>query len=254
MTNGRCRMHGGNCIGLATPAGRARMIAANTKHGGFTAAKRAEQRYVGTLITRTRLLNAARRLWSCLPPEMAARLATGPAEFATPVHPSNLPFLTPQDAMPGKASPRARHQRDPGVKTRRAATCKPPPPAGRAAERLAARAERAALAPWHQAIAFARTARRAAPPAGRIAAGRKTQSAGRNAKQSLPSGTPAARPGSEPGALPAAKPADRPDAERAARPAGLPPGAAAVVQRPPPRGYRPAQRWPPPRRHGARQP
>ncbi len=210
MANGRCRMHGGNCRGPATPEGRARMIKANTKHGAFTAAKRADQLYVRTLIIRSRLLRAARHLWRYLPPDMAARLAHGPDELAAPIHPSNLPFLAPQDAMPCEARPRARQRRDSGLRTGPAADApqaartgeRPTPPTGRAAERVAARAEAAALAPWRQAIAFARQARRAARQARRVArearaAARKTQSAGRDAIQSLPSGAPAAPPGGE---------------------------------------------------------
>ncbi len=217
MANGRCRMHGGNCIGPATPEGRARMIKANTKHGAFTAAKRAEHRYVRTLITRNRLLCAARRLRRYLPPEMAVRLAAGPAELAAPVHPSNLPFLKPQDAMlytvktgpaatgalPAACDPSA--VRVPSAARTRAARSRkptPPRPAGRAAERLAARAEAAALAPWRKAIAFARAAGRAARQARRAtrqarAAARKTQLPGRNAMQSLSSDAPAARRGGE---------------------------------------------------------
>jgi hypothetical protein len=142
MPNGRCRMHGGNCRGPATPEGRDRMTAANTKHGNYSAHARAERHHVRTFTTRHRLTCAATLLWRCLPPDMAARLAQGPPELFAPVHPSNLPYLTPRDAIPHN------------VKTRRG---KPAPcPTGRAAERLAIRAEAAAQAPWRQAIAQAR--------------------------------------------------------------------------------------------------
>src|SRR5271167_3391904 len=94
MPNGRCRMHGGKCRGPSTPEGRARMTAANTKHGKFSAPARAERHYVRTLLDRNRLLCAARRLWRYLPPDMAARLGEGPDELATPIHPTNLPYVT----------------------------------------------------------------------------------------------------------------------------------------------------------------
>ena len=54
--------HGGRCTGPRTAEGMARMIAARTTLGMYAAAgapQRAEQRYVRTLIVRTRLLCAA---------------------------------------------------------------------------------------------------------------------------------------------------------------------------------------------------
>jgi hypothetical protein len=50
-------------------------------------------------MNRTCLVCAARLLSRNLPPDMAARLAEGPEELAAPIHPSNLPFLTPRDAI-----------------------------------------------------------------------------------------------------------------------------------------------------------
>jgi hypothetical protein len=147
MPNGRCRMHGGKCRGPATPEGRERMTAANTKHGNFSAYARAEKHHVRTFTSRNRLVCAATLLWPYLPPDMAARLAQGPAEFFAPIHPSNLPYLTPQDAMACNVKTR------PGKPTSK--------PTGRAAERLAVRTEAAAQAPWRQAIALARAAKRA---------------------------------------------------------------------------------------------
>ncbi len=223
MANGRCRMHGGNCRGPSSPEGRARIIKANTKHGRFAAPKRADQRYIRTLIVRTYVLAAARRLRPYLPPEMAARLAAGPRELAAPIHPSNLPFLASQDAMPctvrtspTAGAPRSPRRRQPG----------PPAPAGRAAERLAARAELAALAPWRQAIAFARAARRAARQARAAArqaraARRKTQSARRNAVRSEPGTCPGGEPGASPGGRNAARAPGLPGAGAGPAPAPL---------------------------------
>jgi hypothetical protein len=133
-------MHGGRSTGPRTPEGMARMIAARTTHGDYGAATQARQRYVRTLVVRSRLLCAARRLWACLPPEMARRLALGPAELSSPMHPSHAACV-------------ALHVRE--------------------VARLAARAEKESQAPWRQAIAFARVARRAAR-AGARAVGDKT--------------------------------------------------------------------------------
>jgi hypothetical protein len=123
------------------------MTAANTKHAKFSAHARAERHHVRTFTSRNRLVCTATLLWPYLPLDMAARPARGPDELFAPVHPSNLPYLTLQDAMAGN------------VKTRPG---KPAPrPTGRAAERLAVRAEAAAQAPWREAIAHARVAKRA---------------------------------------------------------------------------------------------
>ncbi len=158
MPNGRCRMHGGKCRGPATPEGRERMTAANTKHGNFSAHARAEKHHVRTSTARNRLACAATLLWPYLPPDMAARLARGPAAFFPPIHPSNLPYLTPRDAMACNVETRCKTSATPASARRR----KPAPkPTGRAAERLAIRAELAAQAPWRQAIAQARVAKRA---------------------------------------------------------------------------------------------
>jgi hypothetical protein len=171
------------------------MTAANTKHGNFSAYARAERHHVRTLTARNRLTCAATLLWPYLPPDMAARLARGPAELCAPVHPSNLPYLTPQDATacnvktrPGKPAPK---------------------PTGRAAERLAVRAEAAAQAPWREAIAQARATKRAvhreSSPSPLAGLGREERTKGRgegstrnavqrgNADPTTPAPTPATR-------------------------------------------------------------
>ncbi len=102
MANGRCRMHGGRCKGPRTAEGMARMIAAKTTHGMYAAAgapQRAQQRYVNALVERSRLLCSATLLRAYLPPEMAARLAVGPAELAAPVHLSQVAFATRHATM-----------------------------------------------------------------------------------------------------------------------------------------------------------
>jgi len=212
MLNGRCRIHGGKSTGPRTPKGIARMTAANTKHGKTTAPKRAQRLYVRTLIKRTRLVADARRLRAYLPPDMAARLAAGPAELWAPVHPSNLPFVAIPNAQSCDLKIRpaaARHARGaggPGTTTR--------PEAGAlAAERQAARAEAAALAPWRHAIAFARTAKRAVLAARRAALA--TRRAARAAKR-IAQGQPRV---AGPNPPPAAAEAPRPDAVLAWPPA-----------------------------------
>jgi hypothetical protein len=166
MANGRCRVHGGKSTGPRTPQGKAAMVAAHTKHGNQSAPKRAEQLYVRTVIARNRLKITALELWPYLPPDMAARLAEAPDELWPPIHPSNLPYVKIAESTPWTAGNRtARHTQAAARRAPTAArtrgTARPLPPS-LAAERLAARAEAAAQAPWHQAIAFARAAKRAA--------------------------------------------------------------------------------------------
>jgi hypothetical protein len=240
MANGRCRMHGGTCTGPATPEGRARMIAANTRHGDFTAAKRAAQHYIHTIIARTRLLGTARRLWWYLPREMAVRLATVPEELAAPIHPSNLPFVTaaaalacgvgcPALALMGRPRPAAA-----GIsRAPRASGSAPPPAAGRAIERMAVRAEAASQAPWRQAIAFARAVRSAERQA--AAAARQAQSARRDAarRDAVRPGSPGAPLREPPGAGSGGKAATRAGDARAAtaRPS-VPPASACLAPAP----------------------
>jgi hypothetical protein len=166
MANGRCRMHGGKCTGPRTPEGKARTIAAHTTHGQSTAAKRAVQRYVSTLAARMRLLGAALRLRAHLP-----------AELKAPDHPTQVAFSRNADPMPcnlrnrGGATGRAAASGRAGGAARLALRV-------REVERLAALAEANGQAPWRQAIAFARAAKRAARQArGQVLAARRTERA-----------------------------------------------------------------------------
>jgi hypothetical protein len=197
------------------------MTAANTKHGSFSAQERAQRHYVRAFINRNRLVCAAHLLWRYLPPNMAARPAAGPDELATPIQPSNLPYLTPQDAMRCNvktsprtcATPASAHRPKPA-----------PKPTGCGAERLAVRAEAAAQAPWRQTIARARVAKRAIHQA--RAAWQQKQTARRNALQPDNTASPAGRPTADAPAIPAPPPATWKDPtplqhELAARLAGL---------------------------------
>lgn len=61
MANGRCRMHGGASTGPRTEAGRARIRAAQLKHGGYAAAGQQAQQRLSALIRQTRAALAALR-------------------------------------------------------------------------------------------------------------------------------------------------------------------------------------------------
>jgi hypothetical protein len=165
MANGRCRMHGGRCKGPRTAEGMARMIAAKTTHGMYAAAgapQRAQQRYVNALVERSRLLCSATLLRAYLPPEMAARLAVGPAELATPVHLSQVAFATRHATMTHNVRKGAARLGRNSATGRGVAEQAGVALRLREAERLAARAEADATAPWKAAIAIARAAKRAA--------------------------------------------------------------------------------------------
>jgi len=162
MANGRCRIHGGTSTGPRTAAGLARLAAARTTRGIYSAANWVNDRHVRTQARRGRLLVAAMKLGGYLPPEVAARLAVVPAELRAPVHPSQIPYLEIATKTLGSGGPDV-----PG----RCAAGAFSAPRVRAAELAAARAERATLAPWRAVIAAARLAKREALAARRAAAG-----------------------------------------------------------------------------------
>jgi hypothetical protein len=186
-------MHGGKCTGPRTPQGKARTAAAHTTHGYSTAPRREHQRYIRTLIRRNRLLSAARLLWRYLPPDMAARLAELPLELSTPIHPSNLPFLTPEQARRHNVTAAlGRTHPQPGAGRVRTT----PPPTVHAYERAALREEAAAQAPWRHAIAVARAAKRADHAAKRAArAAKRADRAARAAKRAARAARRATRAG-----------------------------------------------------------
>jgi hypothetical protein len=107
------------------------------------------------------------RLRAHLPPVMAARLALGPEELKAPMHPSQVAFLL-------RAAATSYTVRIGGSGPGRMAEAKriSVAPRLRPAERLAARAEANARAPWKAAIAFARSMQRSAR------AGKRTARAG----------------------------------------------------------------------------
>ena len=113
----RCRMHGGRSTGPRTSEGMARLRAARTVHGAYSAETRARNRYDLTALRRGQVGNAAARCVERLPPDLASRLMRMPPELMPPPPPSG--GLTP------------------------------------AQDRAVLRAEAAALAPWRAAIAQA---------------------------------------------------------------------------------------------------
>ncbi len=80
----RCRMHGGRSTGLRTPAGMARLRAARTVHGAYSAETRARNRYALVLLRRAQVGNAAADCLDRLPPDLAARLLRMPPELLPP--------------------------------------------------------------------------------------------------------------------------------------------------------------------------
>jgi len=118
----RCRMHGGRSTGPRTAEGRARVAAARTTHGGYGADARAFNRHHVTFHRRSRVRQALARHWDRLPPDLAARMQPMAPELLPPPRPTR------------------------GIT--------------RAEDRVLLQAETAALAPWKQAIAQAREARR----------------------------------------------------------------------------------------------
>ena len=118
----RCRMHGGGSTGPRTEAGMARMRAARTVHGGYSAARRALDRHILTMARRTRLLTELAHWLDYLPPALAARL-TEARELRPPACPAG--GITPQQ------------------------------------DKALLQSEREAQAPWRQALAEARDLARA---------------------------------------------------------------------------------------------
>ena len=185
MANGRCRIHGGTSTGPRTAAGLARLAAARTTSGAYSAANWVNDRHVRMQARRGRVLIAATKLSAYLPPEMAARLAAVPAELRAPVHPSNVPYLEIATKTQGGGGPDV-----PG----RGAAGAFSAPRVRAAELAAARAERAALAPWRAALAAARLAKR------EVLAARRAARIGKHDKDPHDKGPGARLPGAGLGA------------------------------------------------------
>ena len=129
----RCRMHGGASTGPRTQEGLARLRSARTTHGGYTGELRIKSRYHTTLLRRSRTWIAALLLEDDLPPAAQARLQAWPPELAMPLYPS-------LDRQPSRAEEHAFVQQ-----------------------------EARALAPWKQALAFARACRRAESPPAAVA-------------------------------------------------------------------------------------
>ncbi len=61
MANGRCRMHGGRSTGPSTPEGLARLTAARTSHGTYSAQARAFRAGCQALLARGKPLTGLAR-------------------------------------------------------------------------------------------------------------------------------------------------------------------------------------------------
>jgi hypothetical protein len=131
----RCRMHGGRSTGPRTAAGLARLRAARTTHGGYSAETRALNRQHVSFLRRSSVRSFAVLHPASLPPELAARMKPMAPELLVPPRPTH------------------------GI--------------SRAEDRAMLQAETAALAPWKQAMAQARQARRAARDARATLSGAK---------------------------------------------------------------------------------
>jgi hypothetical protein len=81
MSNGRCRMHGGTSTGPRTSEGRARISAANTTHGFYTAESRAARRRTDAFIAETRALLASLHQ-TATPARVSAPRCTSPPQSA----------------------------------------------------------------------------------------------------------------------------------------------------------------------------
>jgi hypothetical protein len=102
MRNGRCRLHGGKSTGPRTEEGRARIRAARTRHGLYSAEGRAFQRNITGLLSRSRQL---------------LRLASQPG----PVDAAALSHLLP----PHFGKHPMQREIAPGLQSGGGATCKP---------------------------------------------------------------------------------------------------------------------------------
>jgi len=158
------------------------LAAARTRYGRHGAAKRALRRHHRMFVERTGLWAEAAALWPCLSPDLRARLDRGPAELGAPVHPSRAAGAPVAGTVAGDAGLRvvgAVVGRD--ARGRFAAGSRVVVPGrvlrGRAAERVIAQAEAAALAPWKTGIARALMAR------GLVLAGRRAVTGRENAQR-----------------------------------------------------------------------
>src|SRR5208283_5618677 len=165
MANGRCRMHGGKSTGVRTPKGLASLARAHTKHGNHGAAARLQHRAQRTMISRHLVMAAAMLLRPYLPRELRERIAAGMPELASPPLHVWKPVAKNQDMASCRACHRALDPVVvPGAAARdargRFVARVRPALWGRKAEREAARAERAMLAPWRVGIKRARLIKR----------------------------------------------------------------------------------------------
>lgn len=102
-------MHGGRSTGPRTAAGLARLRAARTVHGLYSAAAQAERRYDRALMAHGQVLAQASAVRRWLPAEYQARLLAGAPDLAPPC-PTDFMAKTPSTVRPGirRMAPRRR--------------------------------------------------------------------------------------------------------------------------------------------------
>jgi hypothetical protein len=107
MKNGRCRMHGGKATGPTTVDGHARMVAANTKHGYYSAENRAERRRVAAQKAEARAQRQLQRAAAVIARTQALlvlhRVGAHPVETIAPHR-----LRQPDAASPQSPEPRPR--------------------------------------------------------------------------------------------------------------------------------------------------
>jgi hypothetical protein len=116
MANGRCRMHGGASTGPTTEAGRARIRAARTKHGGYGAQSQAALRRTDAIIADTRALLALLRQSgpTADPATLRQLLRPGPVRCSGKTS-CNVRTGALGPAASGSSDPRQRHGLPPAI-------------------------------------------------------------------------------------------------------------------------------------------
>jgi hypothetical protein len=107
MKNGRCRMHGGKATGPTTRDGLARLAAAHTKHGYYSAENRAERRRVAAQKAEARAQRQLQRAAAVIARTQALlvlhRVGAHPVETIAPHR-----LRQPDAASPQSPEPRPR--------------------------------------------------------------------------------------------------------------------------------------------------
>jgi hypothetical protein len=120
MRNGRCRLHGGKSTGPRTEEGRARIRAARTRHGRYTAESRAFQRDITSLLRSSRELLSLARQPGPIDAEGLRHLA--PPDFGKHLLQRETPPAT-RSAAPAAPDKHPMHRENPGRAANAGAIC-----------------------------------------------------------------------------------------------------------------------------------